>query len=223
MTPAALEEAALRADARRNLSRILEAAQEVFAENGLSAGVAEVARRAGVGNATIFRRFPQKEDLAVAVVERLLRQRIEELRSLPSGLSPVEALGDFLERMVDWQVRDRALLESMPAGLLADPRLVPLRDELSGIAAGHLAEAQRRGQVRPGVTAEDLAVLCQALGQVGSSLADSDPGAWRRYLAIVVSGLRHTDQPLPGAPPGWDAICAGKERHGRGYPCPSGP
>ena len=215
MTPeavAVLEDDQLRADARRNLGRILEAAEEVFAESGLSAGVAEVARRAGVGNATIFRRFPQKDDLVVAVVERLMRRRIEEERSAEAVVTPGTALRGFLHRMVGWQVRDRCLLESMPAGLLADPRLIPLRDELSALGGELLAEAQASGEIRQGVTAEDVAVLCQALGQIGVSLADTDAGAWERYLAIVVDGLRPGGDPLPGHPPGWDAICAGKLR-----------
>jgi len=71
----------LRADAQRNLERILEAARDVFAEEGLEASVADVAQRAGVGTATIFRRFPTKDDLVAAMLERRLESVVARARA----------------------------------------------------------------------------------------------------------------------------------------------
>lgn len=208
MTPLADE--ALRADARRNLALILDAAREVFAGNGLSAGVAEVARRAGVGNATIFRRFPQKEDLIAAVVERVMRERIDEETSQPAAGSPGAALRGFMERMIDWQLRDRALLECMPAGVLADPRLEALQTELSELAARLVAAAQRSGEVRDDIGYEDVVVLGMAVAHTAAELQQVGPDLWRRYLSVVLDGLRPGGGELPGHSPAWTSVCAGK-------------
>ena len=170
----------------------------------------EVARRAGVGNATIFRRFPQKEDLIAAVVELVMRERIDEEKSQPPAASPGAALRGFLERMTEWQLRDRGLLECMPAGILADPRLEVLRDELSALAAGLVAAAQGSGEVRDDVGHEDVAVLGISIGQIGAQFAEVEPELWRRYLAIVLDGLRPGGRELPGSSPDFAAVCAGK-------------
>ena len=85
--PAVGDEPALRADALRNRRRILDAAAEAFAESGLDVGVAEIARRAGVGPGTIFRRFPTKEDLIAAIVQ----ERIEQMLALADEAALVGA------------------------------------------------------------------------------------------------------------------------------------
>ena len=91
----------LRADARRNLERVLDAATEVFAEEGPEARVDEIATRAGVGPGTVFRRFPTKDDLMFAVIER----RVEEMRSIAQEAlaadDPGEAFFDFVHRVAE--------------------------------------------------------------------------------------------------------------------------
>src|SRR3954465_11493357 len=93
MTP---EATTLRADAERNRRRILEAAAAAFAESGLDVGVAEIARRAGVGAGTIFRRFPTKEDLVVAIVE----ERIAQMVTLAEEALEEDDAGEAFRRFV---------------------------------------------------------------------------------------------------------------------------
>src|SRR5690606_4727991 len=102
----------LRADARRNLERILEAAAEVFAERGADASVADVARRAGVGHATVFRRFPTKEHLLIA----LMAQRMEALAARAAAEAATEpreeALERFMEHLAGHFAKDRGFKDS---------------------------------------------------------------------------------------------------------------
>src|SRR5829696_9084994 len=91
---ASTEPRALRADAERNRRRILDAARDVFAENGLGVGVDAVARAAGVGVGTLYRRFPTKQDLLAAVIEDgicHLADRVEQIESIEHPWEPFEA------------------------------------------------------------------------------------------------------------------------------------
>src|SRR3954465_8443716 len=108
-----MEDKVLRSDARRNLESILRAAAEAFAEGGLEVGVAEVARRAGVGTATIFRRFPTKDDLIAAVFQMRMDEIVELARksaALPGGIAAVH---HFFEAATQLQIRDRGFMENV--------------------------------------------------------------------------------------------------------------
>ena len=96
----------LRADAQRNLVRVLDAAREVFAEQGIDAPVTEIADRAGVGVGTIFRRFPTKDDLLVAVVEQRTQQLIEAADLALESPDPGAALRGFMETATAMQISD---------------------------------------------------------------------------------------------------------------------
>jgi AcrR family transcriptional regulator len=179
---------ALRRDAQCNLARILAAARDAFAERGADACVAEIARRAGVGNATIFRRFATKEDLVVAVVEARLREHLAEA-CWEAAEDPGSALRAYLEAMIGWQVEDRALMDSMGARLGCDPRLRALHDSMVEVAARLLAAARAAQVVRQDLEVEDLVVLGTAIARIGAALEPSAPGGWRRYLDILFDGV----------------------------------
>src|SRR4051812_43734473 len=131
MTPIehASEERALRADAQRNLARILDAAREVFAEEGLEASVAEVAERAGVGTATIFRRFPTKDDLLAAVVLRRMQELAESARHAAQAKDPRRAWRQFMQTAASFSIGDRGFSEFTDCGF-TDPRLHELVAEI---------------------------------------------------------------------------------------------
>jgi AcrR family transcriptional regulator len=105
--------ATLRADAQRNLDRLLEAAGECFAERGIDCSVDEIARRAGVGHGTVFRRFPTKEALLLAVVA----QRVEAMTALAeeaAAAPDVEAaFAGFVRSASESYARDRALVQGL--------------------------------------------------------------------------------------------------------------
>jgi AcrR family transcriptional regulator len=185
-----VEEIRLRADAQRNLGRILEAAQSVFAERGLEASVAEVAERAGVGTATIFRRFPTKDDLVAAVLERELEAIHARAAAAAASDDPGGALAGFMTQAVETLLEDRCLCQSGGGPLFERPRMHELVAEITASVQELLRRAQEAGAVRGDIVAEDVAFLLNAVGRAGLPLERVAPGGWRRYLEIVLDGLR---------------------------------
>jgi AcrR family transcriptional regulator len=169
----------LRADARRNLERVLDAATEAFAASGPDASIDEIARLAGVGHGTVFRRFPTKDDLMLAVIER----HVAEMRALAEEAlasdDPGEAFFDFVQEVAE--------LNMVTPGL---HRCVvhcggkPGAAELEQLVERIVSRAQRAGAVRRDVKPADVQLL------VRSALTSAPPGQWRRYLEVVLDGLR---------------------------------
>lgn len=180
----------LRADAQRNLARILAAAAEVFAEQGGEASVAAVAERAGVGTATIFRRFPTKDDLIAAIVEQRFRRLVEDTRRAAEIEEPGEALRQVMMVSVAGYVEDRLVAETVGTQLFHRPQLRELSVEVSACKEQALRRAQEAGEVRPDMTLADLSLLLAAIGFVGQRLDADAPDAWRRCFDIVLDGLR---------------------------------
>jgi AcrR family transcriptional regulator len=190
----------LRADAQRNLVRVLDAAREVFAEQGIDAPVTEIADRAGVGVGTIFRRFPTKDDLLVAVVEQRTQQLIEAADLALESPDPGAALRGFMETATAMQISDVCWCEA-GADLFEREGIRELTDVLVGKIGELLTSAQTAGQIRSDVRALDIPVLLMAVAKSGLMLEDAVPGAWKRYLAIVLDGLRpEAARPLPRRP-----------------------
>jgi AcrR family transcriptional regulator len=194
----------LRADARRNLERILAAAVDVFREQGTDASIDEIARRAGVGHGTVFRRFPCKEDLVAATLEHCLAGILAEAEAAAEGDDAWWSLRRVLELMVERQHSDRAFFEATclargPAAQAAKERLLALLGEL-------LRRAQASGQVRADLTPEDLAFLLAAAGSaVPATVGDTD--LWRRYLGVILDGMRPgCASPLSPPPPTRDEL-----------------
>jgi len=190
----------LRADAQRNLVRVLDAAREVFAEQGIDAPVTEIADRAGVGIGTIFRRFPTKDDLLVAVVEQRTQQLIEAADLALESPDPGAALRGFMETATAMQISDVCWCEA-GADLFERDGIRELTDVLVGKIGELLTSAQTAGQIRSDVRALDIPVLLMAVAKSGLMLEEAVPGAWKRYLAIILDGLRpEAARPLPRRP-----------------------
>jgi len=190
----------LRADAQRNLVRVLDAAREVFAEQGVDAPVTEIADRAGVGVGTIFRRFPTKDDLLVAVVEQRTQQLIEAADLALESPDPGAALRGFMETATAMQISDVCWCEA-GADLFEREGIRELTDVLVGKIGELLTSAQTAGQIRSDVRALDIPVLLMAVAKSGLMLEDAVPGAWKRYLSIILDGLRpEAARPLPRRP-----------------------
>jgi len=168
---------ALRADAERNRGLVLEAARAVFAEHGLEAGVAEVAERAGVGVATIFRRFPTKSDLLAAILEDRVRE-ITELARSAAGFR------EFMTEAAAVHMADRGLCDAVDYDVFARPELEQARAEVRELVAGLLRRAQKDGEVRKDVTADDIPIVLLGVAR------SAPPGSWRRYLEFALDGLR---------------------------------
>jgi AcrR family transcriptional regulator len=181
----------LRADAQRNRERIIAAAIEVFAERGLEASTAEIAQRAGVGEATLFRRFPSKDDLIQAIVETQMEVVIEIATDCLTDPDPGAGLERFLTEMVERSVADRGVMESAKDACMTSAALAEQRRRILNLMISLVKRAQDVGAVRSDLAGQDLGLL------IGCASAAADvpfPGLrddlWKRYLQIILDGLR---------------------------------
>jgi AcrR family transcriptional regulator len=178
----------LRADAARNRALLLAAAADEFAEHGLEASVADIARRAGIGKGTVFRHFPTKDDLIAAIV----LDRVEDLRAtgerLVTAEDPGAALLEFLVA-AGHQRQQRDLSFLMAAGELK-PEVQQAQAGLFQAIEGLVARAREHGAVREDVTGTDVFLLMCAPNYVTGYVPNAAPDLWKRYLAIIFDGLR---------------------------------
>jgi AcrR family transcriptional regulator len=190
----------LRKDAERNRQRILKAAAAVFTEQGLEATLDDVARHAGVGVATVYRRFPDKAALADALFE----ERIDTLAALATEAheaeDPWEGLVSFMLTATEMLTTDKGLRQLLMFASHGHERVGYARDRMRP-AIGKLVErAQAAGQVRPDLGATDIPVLEFMLGATAEYARDVRPDIWRRYLTLLLDALRPartTWTPLP--------------------------
>lgn len=202
MTDLTIEPRELRADARRNLERILDAARELFAEQGVDARMDEIAERAGVGVGTIFRRFPTKDELLVAVVEHRAQHLLDAADAALEHTDSEAGLRAFMHAAVGLQICDRGFCDAMDTNLFADERLRKLFRQVVARAGELVERGQQAGQVRRDVTAEDITMLIVGIVRAGLILEETMPGAWERYLDLVLDGLRPEGAtPLRGKAP----------------------
>ncbi|MBB4933040.1 AcrR family transcriptional regulator [Lipingzhangella halophila] len=178
----------LRADARRNRERVLEAARSVFAAKGATASTEEIAREAEVGIGTVFRHFPTKDALLQAIIQDSLDHLFDEAEALVSGGAPDTALFTFFTRMVDMAAANRAVVEIL-AGAGADLPVAKVVERLRETVTTLLARAQQVGGVR--ADARPPEVLALLTGTCQAALATEWDGDVReRALTIVFDGLR---------------------------------
>jgi AcrR family transcriptional regulator len=198
-----LEDRRLRADAERNRRRLIDAAQALFRERGLDVSVAEIAQRAGVGRGTLFRNFPSKEALIVAIVGERMAEATRRGRALLEEPDPGLALFKFLEEMAGAQRLDRALFEAVADTLLANPEIRAAHVDVIGALDALLRRAQAAGAVRTDVSALDVLMLMKGMCQAVSAFSHIDPDIVRRQLDLVLASLRspQVEQPLRGRAP----------------------
>ena len=192
----------MRADARRNRTRILEAARSAFDEVGLGAQMEDVARRAGVGVGTLYRHFPTKEALVEALIaDRMTQIATEMRRAIDEEPDAWSALARALRFGVELQAGDRALAQVL--GSQPPERWAAAKDAagIDPLTADLLARAQAEGALRPDVRADDIPILMCGMSRVVEMSAAScnRPAGWERYFALLLDGLRARDgaDPLP--------------------------
>jgi AcrR family transcriptional regulator len=189
----------LRSDARENRDRILAAAEQAFADDGLSVSLVEIARRAGVGNATLHRNFT-KERLIEELFQEWYAHRQAVAERALADPDPWHGLVGFLEDVLADGTRNRAI-----GGLFA---VCPQwRERFRALMTDLLTRAQDHGSARADVTAADLTLALLGVARTMAITGHSSPGQWRRHLAIVLDGMKaqHT-QRLPGLPPTPDQL-----------------
>jgi AcrR family transcriptional regulator len=172
----------LRADAARNRARVLEAALEAFAAKGLSVPIDDIARLAGVGAGTVYRHFPAKEDLVLAVIADQMHRIIEGGYALLEAGEPGEALFTFLRAAVEWSATNRGLVDTLAASdveVKPEAQFLELLGEL--LRAAHAA-----GTVRNDVGVADVKALMVGL----QAMQSYNDGASERLTEVVLDGLR---------------------------------
>ena len=188
---ATVETPGLRADAARNRERIVAAAVEVFAERGLEASTAEIAQRAGVGEATLFRRFPTKDDLVTAIVAVMLEDAAAVATSCLEEADPWRGVERFLYEMAERASEDHVISDSTKEQCMASPALAGPRGHVLDLTAQLVRRAQAAGVVRGDIAGQDLMFLMGAVASVSEApFAGLRPDLWKRYLGIVLDGLR---------------------------------
>jgi AcrR family transcriptional regulator len=187
----------LRRDAERNRARLLDAARALFAERGLDVSMDQIAERAGVGVGTAYRRFESRE----AIIEALFEDRMEQIVTLAEEAlesdAPGLALGAFLERLVAMQAADRGLKELFMRDVERYHRIAERRECIRPIVERLVRRAVDAGEVRPELTDGDMAVASMMLGAVVELSTEVEPDLWRRYLTILLDGMRTGESPLP--------------------------
>jgi AcrR family transcriptional regulator len=191
----------LRADAARNRELLLAAAADEFAEHGLDASVADIARRAGVGKGTVFRHFATKDDLIAAIVLDRMAALSSVGEQLLEAADAGPALLEFLTAAA-YQRQQRDLSFLLAAGEL-NPEVTRVQAQLYRTVDALVERARQQGAVRADVTGTDIILLMCAPNYVVSYVPGAPPGLWQRYLAIIFDGLRPEGaHPLPHPPPG---------------------
>jgi AcrR family transcriptional regulator len=193
----------LRADAARNRARILDAARTAFAEAGLDVGVEEIARRAGVGKGTLYRRFPTKEALVRAIFEDLLDDLDAVVEDVASEPDPTVAFMRFLDESAHRQATNQGFLDVVAQRLGAAMLTADQRRRFLGAIARPLRRAQEAGGVRADLESEDVVMIFRMLGATTRPAPDGTPmdEHWPRYIGLISDALQPAAAtPLPAEP-----------------------
>jgi AcrR family transcriptional regulator len=184
----------LRRDAERNRERILAAARELFVEHGLTVGVDEIARRAGVGMGTLYRRFPNKD----ALVDETLAAAVGRVRELAASARETAPAGQALREFLIGSIADDACRWAFVSRRLWTGRTRSLVfDEVVPLLGTMFADAQQVGVVRSDAVLADLIVLLRAM-RVLLELTDAPHGTtWRRYIDLLLDSLRPSEHNTP--------------------------
>jgi AcrR family transcriptional regulator len=198
---------ALRSDAERNRRLVLEAATQAFAQDGLDVGMAEIARRAGVGNATVFRRFPSKDALIEAIVDEKIAELIAAAERAAEIEDPWDSLVDLLEKTAALQARDHGFFQATEEFMLRHPDLLRRHRPVFEAVDRLVVRAQEAGVVRDDVTTLDLLGLVKGSVVCLPPSRDLRDDGWRRYLSIMLDALRpQAATPLPVPPVTYEEI-----------------
>jgi AcrR family transcriptional regulator len=190
----------LRSDVKRNRESILIAAAATFDELGLSAPAEQIARRAGVGSATLYRHFPTRRELVETVFAddvEVMRQALEDAANSEDAW---QGFARLLEHLFSLQARNRGLSDLMTIRFPSTPTLAGAGGRSRQLVRKVVAHAQHVGALRADFAETDLPTLLWANARIIEATRDQAPGAWRRFLAFTLDGLRAenahpTDQP----------------------------
>ena len=190
----------LRADAERNRQRILAAAAELFTERGLEPSLDDVARHAGVGVGTVYRRFPDKASLADALFDERIDALVALAEQAQAEPDAWAALVSFMERSAEILVSNRGLRQILMFAAEGHDRGICARDRMRPAIESLIERAQADGQVRADLRPTDVPMIEFMVAAAAEYAWQVRPTVWRRYLALILDALRPASasgRPLP--------------------------
>jgi AcrR family transcriptional regulator len=193
----------LRADAARNRARVLDAARTAFAEAGLDVGVEEIARRAGVGKGTLYRRFPTKEALVRAIFEDILDEIERIVDASEAEPDPWTAFTTYLSSTARLQASNQGFYDVVAARLGASALTDEQRQRVMIATTRMLRRAQDANVVRADLVPEDVQLMLRMVGATTRPAMDGSPmdEHWPRYLGLLLDALRPSSATqLPAEP-----------------------
>jgi AcrR family transcriptional regulator len=194
----------LRADAARNRARVLDAARTAFAEAGLDVGVEEIARRAGVGKGTLYRRFPTKEALVRAIFEDILEEIDRIVAGAEAETDAWAAFASYMSATARLQASNQGFYDVVAQRLGAAALTDEQRRRVLDCTARMLKRAQDAGAVRADLIPEDVQLMLRMVGATTRPAPDGSPmdDHWPRYLGLLLDAVRPgAATPLPAE--GW--------------------
>jgi AcrR family transcriptional regulator len=209
---------ALRRDAQANRDRLVAAARAAFAEHGIDAPVEDIARRAGVGIGTLYRRFPAKEDLVDAVFEETLAEFETVARDALAAPDAWTGFCAFLEGAFALHTANRGVKDVVLTRSPGRARAEAARARMRPLIRRIVERAQAEGTLRADFRPEDVPVIFWTAARVIESTEAVAPGYWRRQLGFVLDGLRaEAATPLPHGPLTRTQLdrASGRRRHDR--------
>ena len=191
----AVSDRPLRADAARNAERILRATRDVYDELGPEAPIEAIARRAGVGERTLYRRFPTKAELVRAALDQCIAENLTPIiESARRATDPLDGLAQLLDAAISLGAREHHLLTAVRrAGSMTSDVSTALNEALTELAE----RGQRAGVIRADLAAADLPRMLAMLYSVLQTM-DTGSDGWRRYVALMLDAMSVGERrPLP--------------------------
>jgi AcrR family transcriptional regulator len=183
----------LRKDAERNRQRIVDAARELFAEKGLEATLNDVAHHANVGVGTVYRRFATKEELLDAVFEDGIERVVALAESALQNEDSWAGFVWFVEQLCEMTATDRGLREMVYSKAYGGHGVERSRLRLTPPVSKLVERARDDGYLRPDVEPSDMPILGMLAGTVSEWAGHVEPELWRRYVALLVDGMRYRE------------------------------
>ncbi|MFH8485250.1 TetR/AcrR family transcriptional regulator [Streptomyces longisporoflavus] len=190
-----MTERPLRRDAERNRRLLLETAQALMARDGLEVTYEEIATAAGTGMGTVYRRFPDRQELVDILFAEHIDAVVEIARQACQSDDPWAGLAWFMERQLELEAGNRGLGQLLRGGHQSSELVIRGRAQITPLAADLLERAIQAGQLPATVVPADLVTIHLMVGAVMDTARHIDPDLWRRALTVALAGLQHAELP----------------------------
>jgi AcrR family transcriptional regulator len=205
----------LRVDAVRNRDRIVQAAQAVFAKHGLDVSMDEVAREAGVGVATVYRRFPRRTDLVAAAFTQKIGIYAQVARTAFEAEDPWQGFVKYIYTVCGMQAADAGLTDVLVLTFPETPGIEAQREEAQEILELFIERVRKSGRLRPDFEYQDLVLLLMANAGLVNGMRRDAPDAWRRFAAYMIDAFEAPARGELPPPPTEDQARAAMSRAAR--------